>query len=66
MFWDETEVLGIEHDYDYDYEIHDEVEFWYLNPWENCLSNWLFTKILNWAKTRSLTHLATESVKNLT
>lgn len=47
LFWDETEVLGIEHDYCYDYKIHDEIEFWYLNPWENCLSNWLFTKILN-------------------
>lgn len=65
LFWGESDVYGIERDWDYDYEVGDEIEIYWMDLYENSLSNWLFLKILNWAKTRSLTHLATESVKNL-
>lgn len=47
LFWGESDVYGIERDWVYDYEIGDEIEIYWMDLYENSLSNWLFLKILN-------------------
>lgn len=47
LFWGESDIYGIEQDWVYDYEVGDEIEIYWMDMYEDSLSNWLFSKILD-------------------